>query len=76
MTCDTCKWADDEGQQPGAALCRKRPPGTAVIPGRDGANIVPLWPPVRLATDFCSEHEAGRTRLKVVRTFPDGSPVN
>lgn len=65
--CDTCKWADDRGQQEGIALCRFLPPKAYL--SNEGATTS-VWPPVRLMADGCASHEPGRMRIRVASEMP------
>ncbi len=69
--CETCKWADDNGQPAGNAICRKRTPiPVAVSDGKGQVATIGMFPPVRLAFDGCGEHEEGRERIHLVPRMP------
>ncbi len=55
LHCETCKWADDRGQQVGQAICRKRPPQAVMIQdGKGGMGVIGVFPVVTLQRDGCA----------------------
>lgn len=69
--CDTCKWADDNGQEPGKAICRARPPQPTVLStGQGTITVLGVFPVVTLNRDSCKEHEEGRERIHLATELP------
>jgi hypothetical protein len=65
--CDTCKWADDEGQPDGIAVCRAGPPTSNLMPN---GSLVSIWPRINLLHDYCKQHEEGRSKIRLVQDMP------
>ena len=71
--CETCRWADDNGQAEGTAICRIRPPVAAMAAdGKGHVMTVGMFPPVRLAFDGCKEHDDSepRPRIQLAQNLP------
>jgi hypothetical protein len=60
-SCITCAFGDP--QPGGTGICRFNPPTCALIPAQNAMThkpemqLMPLWPPVILAKDYCGKYE-------------------
>lgn len=73
--CDSCRFADDNQQAAGTAICRKRAPQPVVIPNQQGqVATLGVFPPVRLKFDWCDEHDDSEPRRRIHLAHPDDIP--
>lgn len=66
LYCETCRWADDNNQPPGTAICRIKAPSAGMVAGPNGqVATLGMFPPVRLAFDWCGEHDDSEPRRRI-----------